>query len=194
MQPKALEKSARRVRACSTYPSRSNPAPGNGKSARESARQIPACSRLSQEPKPIGDLARQIQPLRSRSGRCLDYESSGSPRPSRSYRRSETESLQSDRVHCPSGSDPVTGTAHRQEDRGVRLQNRGDSVTARGQLHTHPRNSAWKFPANSVGKLLQGPVVPGAVPVQTSVSPRFALSSTSYLCKPPTVMPKSTWK
>jgi len=51
MEPKALEKSARRVRACSTYPSRSHPAPGNGKTARESARQIPACSRLSQEPK-----------------------------------------------------------------------------------------------------------------------------------------------
>src|SRR5713226_8560948 len=94
MEPKALEKSARRVRACSTYPSRSHPAPGNGKTARESARQIPACSRLSQEPKSAGDLARQIQPLPSRSRRCLDYETSGSPSPSRSYRRPETESLQ----------------------------------------------------------------------------------------------------
>src|SRR6266849_6943839 len=51
-------------------------------------------SRLSQEPKSAGDLARQIQPLPSRSRRCLDYETSGSPSPSRSYRRPETESLQ----------------------------------------------------------------------------------------------------
>ena len=36
--------------------------------------------------KPAGDLARQIEPLPSRSGRHLDYESSGSPSPSRSYR------------------------------------------------------------------------------------------------------------
>src|SRR5712691_8752666 len=36
--------------------------------------------------KPAGDLARQIQPLPSRSRRHLDYESSGSPRLSRSYR------------------------------------------------------------------------------------------------------------
>src|SRR5205807_6129158 len=58
----------------------------------ESTRQIRAC-RLSQNRKPAGDLARQIQPLPSRSGRLLDYESSGSPSPSRSYRRPETESL-----------------------------------------------------------------------------------------------------
>src|SRR5437879_218041 len=51
----------------------------------ESTRQIRAC-RLSQNRKPAGDLARQIEPLPSRSGRCLDYESSGSPSPSRSYR------------------------------------------------------------------------------------------------------------
>src|SRR5712692_4629633 len=43
----------------------------------------PACPRNR---KPAGDLARQIQPLPSRSGRHLDYESSGSPSPSRSYR------------------------------------------------------------------------------------------------------------
>src|SRR5207245_1504776 len=58
----------------------------------ESTRQIRAC-RLSQNRKPAGDLARQIEPLPSRSGRLLDYESSGSPSPSRSYRRPETESL-----------------------------------------------------------------------------------------------------
>src|SRR5713101_1380162 len=93
----------------------------------ESARQIPAGSRLPQEPKarwrsgsadrtapeqisqapglrefrlaesqqilpppgnrkPAGDVARQIDPLPSRSRRHLDYESSGSRSPSRSYR------------------------------------------------------------------------------------------------------------
>ena len=52
----------------------------------------------------------------------------------------------SDRAHCPSESNPVTGTAHRQEDRGARLQNRGDSTTACGQLHARSRNSIWKFP------------------------------------------------
>src|SRR2546426_12732976 len=53
------------------------PALGNGKTARESARQIqhaPACPRKRN---PAGDVARQIQPLPSRSGRLLDYESSG---------------------------------------------------------------------------------------------------------------------
>src|SRR5712692_6959125 len=45
--------------------------------------QAPACPRNR---KPAGDLARQIEPLPSRSGRLLDYESSGSPSPSRSYR------------------------------------------------------------------------------------------------------------
>src|SRR5205807_3087042 len=54
------------------------------------SQHAPACPRNR---KPAGDLARQIQPLPSRSGRLLDYESSGSPSPSRSYRRPETESL-----------------------------------------------------------------------------------------------------
>src|SRR5712691_3598110 len=36
--------------------------------------------------KPAGGLARQVGPLPSRSRRHLDYESSSSPRPSRSYR------------------------------------------------------------------------------------------------------------
>src|SRR5712692_1415763 len=40
----------------------------------------------------------------------------------------------------PSGSNPATGTAHRQGDSGVRLQNRGDSTTARRALHTLSRN------------------------------------------------------
>src|SRR5712692_5720564 len=41
----------------------------------------------------------------------------------------------------PSGSHPVTGIAHRQEDSRVRLQNGGDSVTAcpRAEQHTHFR-------------------------------------------------------
>src|SRR2546425_11848937 len=43
------------------------------------SRQAPACPRNR---KPAGDLARQIEPLPSRSGRLLDYESSGSPSPS----------------------------------------------------------------------------------------------------------------
>src|SRR5712692_6447315 len=43
------------------------------------SRQAPACPRNR---KPAGDVARQIQPLPSRSGRLLDYESSGSPSPS----------------------------------------------------------------------------------------------------------------
>src|SRR5207245_6222211 len=47
------------------------------------SQQAPACPRNR---KPAGDLARQIEPLPSRSGRHLDYESSGSPSPSRSYR------------------------------------------------------------------------------------------------------------
>jgi len=40
----------------------------------------------------------------------------------------------------PSGSNPVSGTANRQEDRGVRLQNRVVSGTARRALHTLPGN------------------------------------------------------
>src|SRR2546425_6040970 len=47
------------------------------------SQHAPACPRNR---KPGGDLARQIEPLPSRSRRCLDYESSGSPSPSRSYR------------------------------------------------------------------------------------------------------------
>src|SRR5713226_9895321 len=42
------------------------------------SQQAPACPRNR---KPAGDLARQIEPLPSRSGRLLDYESSGSPVP-----------------------------------------------------------------------------------------------------------------
>src|SRR5437870_13844172 len=42
------------------------------------SQQAPACPRNR---KPAGDLARQIEPLPSRSGRLLDYESSGSPSP-----------------------------------------------------------------------------------------------------------------
>src|SRR5712692_8377870 len=45
----------------------------------------------------------------------------------------------------PSGSNPVTGTAHRQEDRGTRLQNRGDSVTACGHLHALSGNEVWEI-------------------------------------------------
>src|SRR5712692_5643633 len=40
----------------------------------------------------------------------------------------------------PSGSHPVTGITRRQEDRRVRLQNGGDSGTARRALHTLSRN------------------------------------------------------
>src|SRR5437879_13477937 len=60
------------------------PCARNRKTARESARQIPAGFSLNRLPpprnrKPAGDLARQIEPLPSRSRRHLDYESSGSP-------------------------------------------------------------------------------------------------------------------
>src|SRR5712692_4491507 len=126
----------------------------------------PACPRNR---KPAGDLARQIEPLPSRSGRHLDYESSGSPSPSRSYRRPETESLPVTEVtgsnlsHARPGAgralvgngetgrvqsqwnQPVTGIAYRQEDRRVRLQNRVVSTTARRALHTLSRNEKSNF-------------------------------------------------
>ena len=118
--------------------------------------------------KPAGDVAQQIEPPPSRSGRCLDYESSGSPRLSRSYRRPETESLPVTEVtgsnlrharpgagRCPGETgrpaeqsqwnQPVTGIAHRQEDRRVRLQNRVVSTTARRATHAISRNSEFKF-------------------------------------------------
>src|SRR2546427_5687419 len=75
------------------------------------SQHAPACPRNR---KPAGDLARQIQPLPSRSGRLLDYESSGSPSPSRSYRRPETESLpRIDPIESGGlggGGGPVAGT------------------------------------------------------------------------------------
>ena len=40
---------------------------------------------------------------------------------------------------------PVTGIAHRQEDRRVRLQNRVVSTTARRALHTLSRNEKFEF-------------------------------------------------
>src|SRR5712691_4420610 len=45
----------------------------------------------------------------------------------------------------PSGFHPVTGIAHRQEDRRVRLQNRVVSTTARRALHTLSRNEKSNF-------------------------------------------------
>src|SRR3989442_317899 len=129
----------------------------------ESTRQIRAC-RLSQNRKPAGDLARQIEPPPSRSGRHLDYESSGSPSPSRSYRRPETESLPVTEVtgsnlrHARPGAgralvgngetgrvqsqriQPVTGIAYRQEDRRGGLQNRVGSTTPRPVIHPLSRN------------------------------------------------------
>src|SRR5712691_117361 len=59
---------------------------GNGKTARGIDSPDPRGSACPGNRKPAGDLARQIEPLPSRSRRHLDYESSGSPRPSRSYR------------------------------------------------------------------------------------------------------------
>src|SRR3989475_733408 len=44
-----------------------------------------------------------------------------------------------------SGFHPVTDTAHRQEDRRVRLQNRVVSTTARRALHTLSRNEKFEF-------------------------------------------------
>src|SRR5207245_2285665 len=66
---------------------------GNGKTARGIDSADPSMLQPPRNGKPAGDVARQIQPLPSRSGRHLDYESSGSPSPSRSYRWPETESL-----------------------------------------------------------------------------------------------------
>jgi len=45
----------------------------------------------------------------------------------------------------PSGFHPVTGIAHRQEDRRVRLQNRVVSTTARRDSRAISRNSEFKF-------------------------------------------------
>src|SRR5437879_5894630 len=45
----------------------------------------------------------------------------------------------------PSGSNPVTGIAYRQEDRRVRLLNRVDSATACGQPHTLSGNEKFEF-------------------------------------------------
>src|SRR5437899_416964 len=131
----------------------------------ESARQIPAGSRLSQEPK-----------ARWRSGsadRTAPEQISQAPG-LREFRLAESQQIlplignrkpASDRTHwlrpapcssrrrslpwwgtgrpaelSPSGFHPVTGTAYRQEDRRVRLQNRVVSTTARRALHTLSRN------------------------------------------------------
>src|SRR5947209_2228937 len=59
---------------------------GNGKTARGIDSADPSRLQPPRNGKPAGDVARQIQPLPSRSDRHLDYESSGSPSPSRSYR------------------------------------------------------------------------------------------------------------
>src|SRR2546421_6264386 len=45
----------------------------------------------------------------------------------------------------PSGFHPVTGIAHRQEDRRVRLLNRVDLATACGQPHTRSGNEKFEF-------------------------------------------------
>src|SRR6266852_2996827 len=45
----------------------------------------------------------------------------------------------------PSGSNPVTGITHRQEDRRVRLQNRVVSTTARRATRTLSRNEKFEF-------------------------------------------------
>src|SRR5437899_8693983 len=45
----------------------------------------------------------------------------------------------------PSGFHPVTGIAHRQEDRRVRLLNRVDLATASGQPHTRSGNEKFEF-------------------------------------------------
>src|SRR3989442_6272985 len=45
----------------------------------------------------------------------------------------------------PSGSNPVTGIAYRQEDRRGRFLNRGDLATACGQPHTLSGNEKIEF-------------------------------------------------
>src|SRR2546426_3254595 len=59
---------------------------GNGKTARGIDSADPSRLQPPRNGKPAGDVARQIEPLPSRSRRGLDYENSGSPSPSRSYR------------------------------------------------------------------------------------------------------------
>src|SRR5712691_10192321 len=158
------------------------PSPG-GRSVREitsredtasppeaSTRQIPAGSRLSQEPK-----------ARRRSGsadRTAPEQISQAPG-LREFRLAESEQIlppignrkpASDRTHwlqpvpcssrrrscpgrergdqqssVPADPNPVSGTANRQEDRGVRLQNRGDSATARRHSHTLSGNGQGIF-------------------------------------------------
>src|SRR2546426_6555471 len=108
---------------------------------------------------------------RSRAGLAGSWTTRAqcSPRPSRSYRRPETESLPVTELtgfnlrHARPGAgralvgngetgraqsqriQPVTGIAHRQEDRWVRLQNRVVSTTARRALHTLSRNEKFEF-------------------------------------------------
>src|SRR5947209_3282283 len=62
----------------------------------------------------------------------------------------------------PSGFHPVTGIAYRQEDRRIRLLNRVDSATARGQPHTLSGNDESHFPGQRIGSADPSvPPVPG---------------------------------
>src|SRR3989454_12748625 len=108
---------------------------------------------------------------RSRAGLAGSWttRAQGSPRPSRSYRRPETESLPGPEPpgfnlrHARPGAgralvgngetgraqsqrnQPVTGTANGREVSGERLQNRAVSTTARRALHTLSRNEKFEF-------------------------------------------------
>src|SRR5712692_10203370 len=93
----------------------------------ESTRQIPARSRLSQEPKARWRSGRQIEPLPSRSGRLLDYESSGSPSPSQILPLTGNRKPASDRTHW---LQPVPCSSRRRSCPGGERGDRQSSVPA----------------------------------------------------------------
>src|SRR2546422_3997741 len=95
------------------------------------SRQAPACPRNR---KPAGDLARQIEPLPSRSGRCLDYES---------FRLAESQQIlpltgnrkpASDRGHW---LQPVPCSSRRRSCPGGERGDRQSSVPADSTRHRH---------------------------------------------------------
>src|SRR5437899_10524414 len=113
------------------------PCARNRKTARESARQIPAGFSLNRLPppgnrKPAGDVARQIEPLPSRSRRHLDYES---------FRLAESEQIlplignrkpASDRGHW---LQPVPCSSRRRSCPGGERGDRQSSVPAEPPRH-----------------------------------------------------------
>src|SRR3989442_13802553 len=126
---------------------------GNGKTARESARQIPAGSRSGSADPTAPEQVWQAPGLRelrlAESEQILPPVGNRKPASDRTH-WIEPAPCSSRRRSCPGGErgdrqssvsadfHPVTGIANRQEDRRIRLQNRVVSTTARRQ-HTHFR-------------------------------------------------------